>query len=370
MVKELIEKRNALVDELEAMINTVKAEIRSFNDTENTRIAEIKAEIAGIDSTLKTIEESRSLEKKESTKVDTDVETRALEEKAFLEFVRGETRALSTGDNGAVIPTTIANKIIEKVYELSPIYQLADVINVKGKLVFPVEDVSSTNVNAAYIDEFTELTEGTMKFTTVELDGYVAGVLAKISKSLINKTEFDLVGYIVKKVAERIAQFLEKEMIVGTTNKMTGVLSATQTVTGATVAKVDADDIIDLMDLVKEVYQEKAVFIMHKSTRKVLRKLKDNENRYLLEKDVTAPFGFTLFGKPVYISENMPTIATGNKAVVYGDMTGLTVKLDKDVEIQTLVEKYATQHAIGVCGFIQADSKITDQQKLAVLIVK
>ena len=63
-------------------------------------------------------------------------------------------------------------------------------------------------------------------------------------------------------------------------------------------------------------------------------------------------------------------IEVGEKVVIYGDMTGLSVKLTKDVEIQVLQELYAAQHALGVVGWVEIDGKVTDQQKLAVLQMK
>ena len=57
-------------------------------------------------------------------------------------------------------------------------------------------------------------------------------------------------------------------------------------------------------------------------------------------------------------------------AIIYGNMSGFTVKLTKDVELQILNELYAAQHALGVVGWIEIDSKVTDQQKLAVLKIK
>ena len=41
-----------------------------------------------------------------------------------------------------------------------------------------------------------------------------------------------------------------------------------------------------------------------------------------------------------------------------------------DVSIEVLREKYATQHAIGVVSWFEFDSKVTDHQKLAVLVQK
>ncbi len=65
------------------------------------------------------------------------------EESAFVDFiVTGEERAaspgMSYGSNGAIVPTTIAKKIIEKVGELSPIYEKVEKFNTKGTLEIPV----------------------------------------------------------------------------------------------------------------------------------------------------------------------------------------------------------------------------------------
>ena len=44
-------------------------------------------------------------------------------------------------------------------------------------------------------------------------------------------------------------------------------------------------------------------------------------------------------------------------------MSGLAVKLSEDVNIEVLREKYATQHALGVVGWVELDSKIEIEQK-------
>lgn len=57
MVKELLEKRNALVDEMETMINKAKEEKRALEDIESTKFEEIKTEIAKVDKTINAEEE-------------------------------------------------------------------------------------------------------------------------------------------------------------------------------------------------------------------------------------------------------------------------------------------------------------------------
>ena len=109
---------------------------------------------------------------------------------------------------------------------------------------------------------------------------------------------------------------------------------------------------------------------MHKNTLKVIRKLKDLDGNYLLQRDITNGFGWNLLGKPVYFTSSVDEVVTGNNAVFYGDMSGMALKLAQNVEIQILVEKYATQHAIGVVAYVEADSKIVDNQKIAALKIK
>jgi HK97 family phage major capsid protein len=363
----LIEQRNNLLDEMDGLVNKAKAETRAFSEDESNRFEAIKKEIGQLDKTIAAEEEARSFEKMKNKKPDGVEEQRALDEAKFLRFIRGEERALDVANNGGVIPTHIANKIIEKVKELSPIYAMATIYNVGGDLVFPVYDESTSSISAAYVDDLTELTEGTGKFTTVKLQNFIVGCLAKVSKSLMNRSDFDLLNFVIGKVAKAIAEFLEKELIVGTAGKLTGVLSATQQRTAASATVLTADELIDLQMDVPEVYQAGAVWIMHKTTFKAVRKLKDGDGNYLLNKDATNGFGWTLLGKPVHISESVPTIATGAKVIAYGDMSGLYVKLAQNVELQVLNEKYATQHAVGVVGYVEVDSKIVESQKLAVL---
>ena len=77
-----------------------------------------------------------------------------------------------------------------------------------------------------------------------------------------------------------------------------------------------------------------------------------------------------MLGKPVYLSDNMPVIAASAKSILYGDYSGLSVNMRENISIEVLREKYATQHAIGVVSWFEFDSKVTDHQKLAVLVQK
>lgn len=366
-MKKFIEKRNTLVEEMEKLLNTAKEETRAFNDAENTRYSEIIKEIGEIDKMLKIDEESRAFA---LSKIDEpEKKNKEVEEiRAFDNYIRGtvEERAanLDTTNNGAVIPSTIADKIIETIKNIAPIYELATKYNVKGDLVFPVYDESAGTITCAYANEFTALASTSAKFTSVTLKGYLAGALTKVSLSLVNATGFDLVSYVIAKMAQSIAEFIEKELIIGTADKCTGLTSATVGKTTAANSAITADELIDLQGSVIKAYQTNARWLMNEKTRIAIAKLKDDNGNYLLQRDITSGFGYTLLGKPVEISDRMADIGASAVPVVYGDYSGLAVKMNGSIAIQVMREKFLDEHALGVIGWVEIDSKIIEPQKI------
>ena len=156
-------------------------------------------------------------------------------------------------------------------------------------------------------------------------------------------------------------------MLVGTVGKIECVSKAKQVVTAAAQSAITADDLIDLQETVPDMFQPGCIWIMNKATRTAIRKLKNSDGDYLLQKDATARWGYKLFGADVYTSDSMPKMAAGTTSIVYGDMSGLAVKITEDINIEVLRERFATQHCLGVVGWIDVDAKIAEEQKIAVL---
>ncbi|MGF7059281.1 phage major capsid protein [Brassicibacter mesophilus] len=374
-IKTLQEQRNEKVTEMQSIIEGAKAETRAMSEEEMTNFKKLEKEIESIDATIAAEARAKGLEIIEDVKKNSTSEERAVaEERAFANYIRGivEERAdvnLTAGDNGAVIPSSIANKIIKKVYDISPIYQLATRYNVGGTLNIPYYDEETQSITMAYATEFQDLESTSGKFTSIELKGFLAGALSKVSKSLINNSQFAIVPFVINAMAESIARWIEKELLNGTTDKVLGLSTVTQSVTAASATAITTDELIDLQESIPDVYQGPAIWIMNKATRTAIRKLKDNDGNYILNKDATSRWGYTLFGKDVYTSDNMSLMAAGKTAIYYGDMSGLAVKLSENVNIEVLREKFATQHAIGVVGWMEFDSKVENAQKIAKLVM-
>ena len=394
--KGMIEKKNDLITRAEEIVNSADAEKRELTEDEAMELAEIRDDVKKIKEKLMMMDEidaGREKERKpaepkpENPEVEVEMEQRAIaqrDEEAFENYIRGVVSNTRAGDpvnltetaGGALIPKTIARRIIEEVYNICPILERSTKYNTKGELVIPYYDEDTTAIIVGFAQEFVDLSASVGTFTGITLKDYLAGALTLVSRSLLNNTDINLTDFVVRRMALNISRFLEGVLLnggvvsgAGTLNevKVLGLSTATVGVTTAAATAITADDLIDLQGSIKDIFQQNAIWIMHTNTRTALRKLKDEVGRYLLQDDISAAFGKTLLGKDVYVSDNMPEMEAGKIAIYYGDMRGLATKFSEDMNIQVLREKYATMHAIGVVGWVDFDSQIENQQAIAAL---
>ncbi len=388
-LKGLTEQRAEKQNKMEELLNTVKKEERAFTDEESELFTQLESEIQRLTETMNAITKGRELtedkpeeeqkeEKKEEEEVKENEERALQEEKAFENYIRGvvlEERAdvnLTKGDNGAVIPVSIAKKIIKQVYDISPILEKSTKYNVKGTLEIPYySEKSDAKVNMAYATEFKSLESNVGSFTNISLTGFLAGALAKISKSLVNNSDFNIVQEVINIMSESIAIFVEGELLHGTTDKVEGLEKGIKlSVESASSTAITADELIKTKRRVKQRFQKGAIWIMSPETLTAISLLKDENGRYLLQDDITNDFGYTLLGKPVYESDNMDEIGAGKTPIFYGDMSALATKFVEELEIEVLREKYADQHAVGIVAWMEFDAKVEDAQKVSKLVCK
>ena len=384
------EKKNDLITRSEEILAKAKVEERELTEDEAMELAEIRDDVKAIKAKILGDDAEKDLEdmkEKETTTTEEETnveETRALdkevmEREQFENFIRGQivherageltpaTSGSGIGLGGSLIPETIVNYIIKKVYDISPILERSQKFNVKGKLDVPFYPADAQNITVAYQSEFSPLASSSGSFDTVQLTGFLAGALTKISRTLINNVDFDIVGFVIDEMAEQIARFIEGELLNGTASKVDGLSTLSNGITTASASAITADEVIKLHDCIKDRFQPNAIWIMSPSTRTALRLLKDSMGRYMLQDDISLPFGTSLLGKPVFVSDNMPDIATGEKVIFYGDMKGLATKFNEDINVEVLRERYADEHAVGVVSWFEFDAKVIDEQQIAVL---
>lgn len=386
--KSLTELRAEAMQEMQTIITASQTEVRAITEEENTRLEALEQSIKDIDRTLAAQKRAMSLfEEPEPTEgvagnapaapsvTATDGITEE-EKRAFLSTVQNlaEKRAgeqnFNMGNNGAIIPQSIANRIIDEAKEVCPILNGCTMYSVKGTLKVPkYGDKDGHNITVGYAEEFTELTADAGAFETVDLAGFLVGALTLIGKSVINNSDIPVFDFIVREIAKKVAIWAEGELLKGNSGKCEGALNSTNVIKAGSTSAISADSLIEVQAAVPTVYQANACWTMNPETFTAIRKLKDSTGQYLLQQSsgIANAFPYMLLGKPVYLSDNMDKVAPGAKPILYGDYSGLSGNMRENIEMQVLTEKYATKHAIGIVTWFEMDSKITEVQKLAVL---
>ena len=185
-----------------------------------------------------------------------------------------------------------------------------------------------------------------------------------IGKTVVNNADIDVVNFIVNEMARRIAWFLEDKLLNGASNKNTGALATTNTLVGrALFPQLPPTSSLSCRTRFPAKFQNNACWTMAPGTFTAVKKLKYADGSYMLQPDTTLAFPYRLLGKPVYLSDNMPAIASAATAVLYGDYAALACNMRENVNVEVLAEKYATMHAPWALshGF-EFDSKIMDNK--------
>ena len=132
-LKKLREQRSACVVKMQEILKGAKVEQRAMSEEEEKEFSKTEKEIEALDRSIQAAEKEAELQNTEkgnktaSSQPDAGIgEQRAADDEktAFANYIRGvfsgEQRAESNmtfGENGAVIPKTIAGEIIKKVKE-------------------------------------------------------------------------------------------------------------------------------------------------------------------------------------------------------------------------------------------------------------
>lgn len=242
-------------------------------------------------------------------------------------LVGDEARDLQTGVNsegGYLTETVLDRKLVETLDELNIMRQLCTVIQTSSDRNITVESDAAA---AVWMNEEATFTTDDIALSQVSLSAYKLGSIMKVSDELLQDSVFNLTGYLASNFARRLSNAEEAAFVDGDgASKPEGVCTgATASVTAASATVLTADELIDLYHSCGRQYRSRASWIMNDGTIKEIRKLQDANNQYIWQPGMQAGEPDMLFGKPVYASGDMPTTATGNVAVVFGDFSYYTI---------------------------------------------
>lgn len=278
-------------------------------------------------------------------------DSKALEafHKQTIDKMPAKQKALSEGtpaDGGYLVPQEFYDRLVVERDNVISMRSKVTVIPVTtNTLTIPKHE---TGPEVYWTEEGQTKTTTTMDFSQPTITVYKLAAIIYMTDELMDDAAFNLTDVIVRRFAVKMNEAVEKAIIAGTgVGQPTGIF-VNATVVAAAIACVgnlDFDDIINLIYALPSKYRKNAGFIVHNNNVRELRKLKDNDGRYLWQDPVAVGQPATINGYPVY-----ETYDCGEDEIAFGDfMEGywltdrhqMRVKITNDTETTFTQDKTA-----------------------------
>lgn len=389
----MLEERARLITSMRSTIDLTDGEKRSFTaeetqeyDRQEARVTELDADIEKRNRLAKLTPTAGLTPPVETTPEDEArieaVNPLATKEyrDAFMAYMTGnayEKRALSVGTSSAggyTVPVAFSANIIESLRQFGVVRNLSEVINTAEGNTLTIPSGTSFGVSG-WGTEGGAFGGTDPAFGQVSLSAYKAWHIMQVSEELLQDSGLnDLEGYLAKHLGENLALLQNTAFVNGTgTGQPTGLI--TNGATGVTASNgtsqtlaILADTLFDVQHSLGVPYRPNASWLMHDTSIKIIRKLKDSQNRYLWEMALTAGAPDTLLGKPIYADPDVPVMAISAKSIAYGDFKRYFVRSAGGIGVQRLNELYAATGQVGFRVFERLDGKIADAAAIKLFV--
>lgn len=378
--QELYQKRGEIVDQMRGMLDTAESADRDLNSDEQAQYEAMEKDISSIGNRIKRLENHSKTEATLEQVVSNSIKPVIAADqpegkfgksygKAFYNAMRvGRSaaapevlNALQVGTNsegGFIVPEEFETNLITALQDINEIRQYCNVIQTASDRHIPVESTLGT---ASWTAEEASYTESDAAFSRITLNDYKLGTIIKVSEELLQDSMFDLPSYLTTNFGKRFGLAEEAAFVNGDgSGKPTGIVGGSSAgVTAASATAITTDELIDLQHSLARPYRANAVWLMNDSTAKLIRKLKDGDGQYLWQPGLQAGQPDLLLARPVICSAAMPAATTGNKSVIFGDMSNYTVADRLGTTLQRLNELYAANGQVGFRAYKRTDGKVT-----------
>lgn len=291
------------------------------------------------------------------------------EQRMMLAEARMDVRDQGTGTDtsgGYLVPDEYRAVITETMKAYGGLLGLANVITTSTGADLPWPTNDDTGNEGEFLGENTQATSLDVSVGERKLKAFtVSSKTVRVALQLLQDSAFNLDQWVPKKLGERIGRRSARAFTTGT-----GVDQPEGITTNITIGKTGAngqttsiiyDDLIDLEHSVDSAYRMNARYLMNDSMLKVIRKLKDTQNRPLWVPIPAPGFPATINGFEYNLDNSMPAPGVSAKSIVFGDLNaGYIIRQVLQVQMMRLTERYADYLQVGFLGFARLDGMVDD----------
>lgn len=277
---------------------------------------------------------------------------------------------------GYLAPDYFSSELIKRLKSYGGMMSVAKIITTDNGNDISFSSLDDTANMAIEIAEATAASDQELAFGRVTLGAwkYTSGIF-KISNELLQDSIVNVESEVLDAIETRFGRRLNQRFTAGDgTNKPTGLVSTAGGLTvgsNAIATGLDYDNLVDLVHSVDPAYRNSAgtKLMFNDATLAAVRKLKDADGSPIWTMgDITKGVPSTILGYNYVINQDMPSIGTGNKSIVFGDLTETyRIRLVSGVGVRRLTELYATSDEVGFVSFMRADGKVMTPNAAKVL---
>lgn len=242
----------------------------------------------------------------------------------------------SNADGGYAVPKEIDAQIASVLQRVSPIRQLAQVVQVGSAGYRKL--IATGGTASGWVSEIAgRPATDTPNFAEIAPPTGELYANPAASQAMLDDAAFDVEGWLAAEVGQEFARAEGAAFISGTgVNRPQGFLAAPVSLAGDAVRSFGTlqylasghasqlgedpeDRLIDLVHLLQGGHRQGASWVMNSTTLAAVRKLRTSDGAFLWQPSVAEGQPDRLLGYPVVEAEDMPDIAAGECPIAFGN---------------------------------------------------
>ncbi|MDX8495878.1 phage major capsid protein [Mesorhizobium sp. VK22B] len=298
-----------------------------------------------------------------------DAEERSILRAGVVDIEKRIQTGGSNSAGGYTVPVELQNMLVRSMKAWGPMYDgsIVSELNTSSGNALPIPTTDDTGNTGVQGTEGTALTDdgsADAAFGQKQLEAYDFNTkFVKFSWQLAQDSIFNIEALLSDLLGERLGRLANAQLTTGTgTSAPNGIVTASSLgVTAASATAIASDELIDLLHSVDPAYRQspKVGWMFNDQTLKAIRKLKDGQGNYLWQMgDITKGQPAALLDYRYNINQAVAGIATGNKAVIFGDLGKYWVRKVGAPVIGVLRERFWPD--LGIAGLIRFDGELLD----------
>ena len=251
-----------------------------------------------------------------------------------------ERKAMIVGtdvDGGHFVTPDMSGRIVTRVYDLSPIRQIANVQSIGSDALEGIEDLGEAD--AGWVGEVaTRSDTNTPQIGKYRIEAFVMYAQPKASQKLLDDSSVDIEAWLGGKVADKFARLEGTAFVSGNgVGRPRGFASYTtaatadatrswgqleHVVTGANGAfhTTQADPLFTLLGAFKPHFLNNAKWVTRREVIAAIRKFKTSTTlEYIWQPGLQLGQPDKLLGYPIVMAEDMPALSTNGLSMALGD---------------------------------------------------